>query len=205
MRIPLSEKKSSKRPGRAGGGAPAGAERPASAAGAAAGPTSPMNVGLLEQIVKLMAANDLNTVDVRDGDQRIVLKRGAAFAAQPMGYAPMPAAMPAPAPAASPGAAPSGAAAGAGATAAPGGDEESKLVAVKSPMVGTFYTAPKPGEKPFVTVGSTVDEDTDICLVEAMKNYFPVKAGVRGTIARVLVQDGQTVQFDQPMFLVKPA
>jgi biotin carboxyl carrier protein len=49
-----------------------------------------------------------------------------------------------------------------------------------------------------------VDEDTEVCLIEAMKNFFAVKAGVRGTIAKVLVQDGETVQFDQPLFLVRP-
>lgn len=164
-----------------------------------------MDVTLLEQIVRLMAANDLNTVDVRDGARRIVLKRGqpvmpviaGGYAAPPMGG---PAAPP---PAASPSSTPSGA--GAGSPPAGGDDDEAKLVPVKSPMVGTFYASPKPGEKAFVGVGSKVDEETDVCLVEAMKNYFPVKAGLRGTIARVLVNDGQTVQFDQPMFLVKPA
>ena len=72
-------------------------------------------------------------------------------------------------------------------------------------MPGTFYAAPKPGEKPFVSVGSVVDEETDVCVIEAMKTFNNVKAGVRGKIAKVLVQNGQTVQFDQPLFLVKPS
>ena len=95
-------------------------------------------------------------------------------------------------------------AAPAGAAASGSGDSEAGLVAVVSPMVGTFYASPKPGEKPFVNVGSDVDPDTEVCLIEAMKNFFAVKAGVSGSIARVLVQDGQTVQFDQPLFLVRP-
>jgi acetyl-CoA carboxylase biotin carboxyl carrier protein len=155
-----------------------------------------MNVRLLEQIVKLMAANDLNTVDVRDGDQRVILKRGPAGAT--VTYA---APMHAPAPPSQPQAA--GAAGSAAGGAAPA-DENAGLTPIKAEMVGTFYAAPKPGEKPFVNVGSDVDEDSEVCLIEAMKNYFAVKAGVSGTIARILVTDGQTVQFDQPLFLVRP-
>lgn len=169
-------------------------------AGPVRGATSgtPMDVRLLEQIVKLMAANDLNTVDVRDGDRRVILKRGAV--APTIAYA---SAIPAPSagPASQPLAA-AGASGGAPATAAT--DENAGLLPIKAEMVGTFYASPKPGEKPFVNVGSEVDEDTEVCLIEAMKNYFAVKAGVSGTIARVLVQDGQTVQFDQPLFLVRP-
>ena len=156
-----------------------------------------MNVRLLEQIVKLMAANDLNTVDVRDGDQRVILKRGPAGAT--VTYAPAMQAPPAQPVPSQP-----QAVAGAPAAAAAPADETAGLLPIKAEMVGTFYAAPKPGEKPFVNVGSEVDEDTEVCLIEAMKNYFAVKAGVSGVIARVLVQDGQTVQFDQVLFLVRP-
>jgi acetyl-CoA carboxylase biotin carboxyl carrier protein len=186
----LSEKK------KRNGGAGERAARPGSPPGEGAG--GPMNVRLLEQIVKLMAANDLNTVDVRDGDQRIILKRGPA--ASTITYA-------APAPAAAPGPSQPQAAAS-GSTGAPGSppaaDDTAGLLPIKAEMVGTFYASPKPGEKPFVNVGSDVDPETEVCLIEAMKNFFAVKAGVGGSIARVLVQDGQTVQFDQPLFLVRP-
>jgi acetyl-CoA carboxylase biotin carboxyl carrier protein len=159
----------------------------------------PMNVRLLEQIVRLMAANDLNTVDVRDGDKRVILKRGPAAPA--ITYAaPMHAPMAQP-PASQPQAA---ASASSGLAAGPTADDAAGLVPIKAEMVGTFYSAPKPGEKPFVNVGSQVDEETEVCLIEAMKNYFAVKAGVSGSIARILVTDGQTVQFDQPLFLVRP-
>ena len=171
--------------------------------GAGGRASGPMDVTLLEQIVKLMAANDLNTVDVRDGTQRIVLKRGAVAAppAAPVTYAPAPTAAPTQA---APSAGPAAPAAGGGASPAGGGDDAT-LIPIKAEMVGTFYEAAKPGEKAFVTVGSKVDEETPVCLIEAMKNYFPVAAGVRGTIAKILVQNGQTVQFDQTLFLVKPA
>ena len=156
-----------------------------------------MDVRLLEELVKLMAANDLNTIEVRDGEKRVVLKRGPAAPAFAYGP-PMPAAALPSQPQAAAGAG------GAGASAQPA-DESAGLTAIKAEMVGTFYSSPKPGEAPFVNVGSTVDEETSVCVIEAMKNFFPVKAGVRGTIAKVLVQNGQTVQFDQPLFLVKPA
>lgn len=158
----------------------------------ASGSGSPMDVGLLQQLVSLMAANDLNTVDIRDGGKRIVLKRGTAPVMMPT----MPAMVPAHAPA-SP-AAPSGAAPGAPA------DEEAGLVPIKSPMVGTFYSAPSPDAKPFVSVGSKVDEETDVCIIEAMKVFNNIKAECRGTIAKVLITNGQPVEFGQTLFLVKP-
>ena len=156
---------------------------------------SPMDVRLLEQIVKLMAANDLNTVDVRDGDRRVILKRGTAFAHIVSGQqAGAPAVAPQPlhvvqAPAAQP--------------AEVG--EESSFLRIKSPMVGTFYAAPAKGAKPFVTVGSVVEEDTDVCIIEAMKVFNNIKAECRGTIARVLIADGQPVEFGTVLFLVKPS
>ena len=72
-------------------------------------------------------------------------------------------------------------------------------------MVGTFYAAPSPDAKPFIAVGSAVDEETDVCVIEAMKVFNNIKAEVRGTIARVLVTNGQTVEFGQALFLVKPS
>ena len=72
-------------------------------------------------------------------------------------------------------------------------------------MVGTFYASPKPGAKAFVNIGSAVVKDeSDVCILEAMKTFNTMKSSVTGTIAKILVQDGQSVQFDQPLFLVKP-
>jgi acetyl-CoA carboxylase biotin carboxyl carrier protein len=150
-----------------------------------------MDVGLLQQIVKLMAANDLNTVDLRDGQQRVVLKRGAVVATgmQQMGYAPPPQPQAAPPSPAAPPAPVS---------------EDAGLVPIKSPMVGTFYSKPNPESKAFVTVGSQVDDETDVCIIEAMKTFNTIKAECRGTIARVLVTDGSAVDVGKPLFLVKP-
>ena len=149
-----------------------------------------MNVGLLEQIVKLMHAHDLNTVDVRDGDKRVILRRGAAVAAP--AYAPP---QPAPTPR------PTAEAAGPSAPV----DEDAGLTPVKSPMVGTFYAAPSPDAKAFVSVGSPVDVETDVCVIEAMKVFNNIKAECRGSIAKILVANGQSVEFGQTLFLVKPS
>ena len=73
-------------------------------------------------------------------------------------------------------------------------------------MVGTFYSKPSPDAKAFVAVGSQVVKDeTDVCIIEAMKTFNTLKADVTGTIARVLIQDGQTVDVNKPLFLEKPA
>lgn len=149
-----------------------------------------MDVGLLQKIVDLMAANDLNTVDLRDGVKRIILKRGAAtVAAAPVMAAPQ-------------GTAPATKAPAAG--SAPAADADAGLTPIKSPMVGTFYSAPSPDAKPFVSVGASVDEETDVCVIEAMKVFNNIKAECRGTIARILVNNGQTVEFGQALFMVKP-
>ena len=152
-------------------------------------PSSPMNTNLLQQIVDLMSANDLNMVDLRDGDKRVILRRGAAAAvvqvpapaAQHLVHAPASRALP-----------------------ADNAAEDAGLVAIKSPMVGTFYAASSPDAKPFVSVGTSVSDDTDVCIIEAMKVFNNIKAECRGTIAKILISNGQTVEFGQPLFLVKP-
>jgi acetyl-CoA carboxylase biotin carboxyl carrier protein len=152
-----------------------------------------MDVTLLERLVKLMAANDLNTVDVRDGDKRVILKRGQA--AMPAGAMSMPVHH---APA-------STQASGNSVPSAPAAtDEDAGLVPIKSPMVGTFYSSPSPDAKPFVSVGTRVDEETDVCVIEAMKVFNNIKAETSGIIAKILVTNGQTVEFGQSLFLVKP-
>jgi acetyl-CoA carboxylase biotin carboxyl carrier protein len=83
-------------------------------------------------------------------------------------------------------------------------EESAKLIEIKSPMVGTFYAAPSPDAKPFVTLRSEVSEETDVCVIEAMKVFNNVKADCKGTIAKIMVNNGQVVEFGQVLFLVKP-
>jgi acetyl-CoA carboxylase biotin carboxyl carrier protein len=156
-----------------------------------------MSLDLLEKITRLMKDNDLNTVEVRDGDKRVILKRGALIA--PSGSSGF---SPALAPASAPTNAHPGLASGAIKDAA---DETAGMHAIKSPMVGTFYASPNPESKPFVTVGSTVDDETDVCIIEAMKVFNNIKAECRGTIAKIMVENGGTVEFGQVLFLVKPS
>jgi acetyl-CoA carboxylase biotin carboxyl carrier protein len=152
----------------------------------------PMDPNLLEQFVRLMRENDVTSLEVSDGPHRISLQRGqqqsTAHAAAPqVTHAPAPAA---PAPAAKP--------------AAPAEEDTSSFKQIKSPMVGTFYSSPSPDAKPFVQVGAVVNEETDVCVIEAMKVFNNIKAEVRGTIAKVLVENGKTVEFGTVLFLVKP-
>ena len=180
----MSEKKSKPKP------------KAAAASGKTAGAAGPMNVDFLQQLVNLMASNDLNTVDLRDKDRRIVLKRGGA----PIFSSSAPAVSSGPTHAPQSYSTPN-------LPTTPSGpvDEDAGLVAIKSPMVGTFYAAPSPDAKPFVQVGSTVDEETDVCVIEAMKVFNNIKAETRGTIARIMVTNGQTVEFGTVIFLVKPS
>lgn len=166
---------------------------------------SPMNVDLLEQMTRLMRDNDLNTVDVRDGDRRVILKRGAVVA--PNASSGIMYAQPAiahHATAGNPGL-PSPATTGSGGSVPAVTDTEAGLVPIKSPMVGTFYTAASPDAKPMVSVGAQVDEETDVCIIEAMKVFNNIKAEIKGTISKILVSNGQTVEFGQALFLVKPS
>ena len=80
----------------------------------------------------------------------------------------------------------------------------SQRISITSPMLGTFYRAPAPGESPFVDVGTVVDEDTTVCIIEVMKLFSTIKAEKRGRIARVSVEDGQLVEYGQVLFLLEP-
>jgi acetyl-CoA carboxylase biotin carboxyl carrier protein len=155
---------------------------------------SPMDPDLLERLTKLMATNDLSSLDVREGDKRVSLRRGAIYtsAPAPQHYAPAPqAAAPASAPATP-------------ATPATPSEPTENLIPIKSPMVGTFYASPSPDAKAYVQVGSTVNEESDVCIIEAMKVFNNIKAEVRGTIAKIVAENGKPVEFGQTLFLVKP-
>ena len=78
------------------------------------------------------------------------------------------------------------------------------LVPITAPNLGTFYRAPKPGTPPYVEVGQSVSETTEVCLIEVMKLFTPVRAGLSGRIAKACVEDGEMVEFGAPLFLVEP-
>lgn len=82
--------------------------------------------------------------------------------------------------------------------------DTSDLYKITSPMVGTFYSAPSPDQDEYVRIGSKVSEDSVVCIVEAMKLFNEIEAEVNGEIVEILVENGQLVEYGQPLFLVKP-
>ena len=154
----------------------------------------------IRQIVDLMAQNELSYFNLKVGAFKIKLRRGSDLEAAKDLLASMPVATAVaaqPAVAAAPAPPENGAGAG---DSAPAG---SNAPTINSPMVGTFYRSSTPGEKPFISVGDTVDEGTTVCIIEAMKVMNEIKAEARGTVARVLAEDGKPVQYGQPLFELK--
>jgi acetyl-CoA carboxylase biotin carboxyl carrier protein len=149
-----------------------------------------VDTDLVRQLAELLTDSDLSEIEVQDGVRRIVVKRHVAAAPAPV-YAQAPQA-PAPAPAAA--AAPAAPPAEVGANH-PG--------AVKSPMVGTVYLSGEPGAPPFVSPGDRVSEGATLLIIEAMKVMNPIVAPRSGTVTQILVDNGQPVEFDQPLVIVE--
>lgn len=83
--------------------------------------------------------------------------------------------------------------------------DDSKYVAIKSPMIGTFYRKPAPDKDPFVSVGDNITSESIVCVIEAMKLFNQIEAEVSGKIVKILVDDATPVEYDQPLFLVDPS
>lgn len=168
------------------GDAPESGERRAAA-------DSPFSLDALQQLVEMMEKHGLAEISLQTGETKWKLRRGPegvpGFVAAPPVYA----APAAPQPAAAP-----TAAAATPAAPTPSG------VFIKSPTVGTFYSAASPDDPPFATVGTRVQPDTIVCLVEAMKVFNQIPAEIAGVIAEVLVKNGDSVEFGQPLFRVTP-
>lgn len=148
----------------------------------------------LEKLIALMVDNDLNLIDLADEKEQVTLKRGAEGGPVQYVQAPQAGAASAPAPAAAPAAAAPASGGNGDAAAAPTGKT------IDSPMVGTFYTASSPESDDFVKVGDKVTADTVVCIVEAMKVFNEIKAEQVGTIKRVLVNNGDAVEFGQALY-----
>jgi acetyl-CoA carboxylase biotin carboxyl carrier protein len=150
-----------------------------------------VDVNLVRQLAELLDATHLTEIEVEEGDRKIRVARKAAPQAAPVHYAPAPLAA---APAAPAAAAPVEAGAMAPAVSAN---------AVKSPMVGTAYLAAEPGAKPFISVGQSVSAGDTLLIVEAMKVMNPIVAATAGTVRQILIENGQPVEFDQPLVVVE--
>ena len=146
-----------------------------------------IDTALVRELAELLSDNDLNEIEVEDGDRKIKVRRDA-----PTAFVSAPAA-------ASPAAAPA-AAAPAAAPVAP--QEDVGGEAVKSPMVGTAYMSSEPGSKPFIAVGQSVKAGDTLLIVEAMKVMNPITAPKAGTVKKINVSDGQPVEFDQPLVIL---
>ncbi|MEE2819985.1 MAG: acetyl-CoA carboxylase biotin carboxyl carrier protein [Planctomycetota bacterium] len=145
-----------------------------------------IDIRKLKELVKLMVANDLAEMDLRDTDEQVTIRRhGETFVtatpAAPVATAPAAPAVPA--------------------VATQEAEVEGEEIV--SPMVGTFYSSPDPDSPAFVSVGDEVSEDTTVCIMEAMKIFNEIKAQVSGKIVKVLVKSGDPVEFGQPLFIVR--
>jgi acetyl-CoA carboxylase biotin carboxyl carrier protein len=153
-----------------------------------------MDLKELKALLRLMEGNDVEELEVVEGERRVRIKRRSL-----PGRIPGPAMNPASATATS------GASAVSSVAPAAGAEDAAGLMPVESPMVGTFYRAPAPGAVPYVKEGDLVQKGTVICIIEAMKLMNEIEAEVKGRIARILVENGQPVEFGQTLFLIEPA
>lgn len=148
----------------------------------------------LKSLIEMMESHGLTEISLRRGDEHWRLRRGPQEVMQMIpsgpyaGHLPPPTLTPGPSPPPEP----------------PPGNQQDGAIPIKSPTVGTFYTAPTPDDPPFVSVGSRVQPESIVCIVEAMKVFNQIPAEVSGTIVEVLVKNGDSVEFGQPLFKVRP-
>ena len=151
-----------------------------------------MDLRKIKKLIELLEESNLAELEIHEGEESVRLSRpGTAAPAAPAQPVQQPAPQPVPAPSAS---------------AESSGGEESlpEGQIVRSPMVGTFYDAPDPDSEPFVKEGQKVSKGDTLCLVEAMKMFNQIESEYDGTVAAVLVESGQPVEFDQPLFVIRP-
>jgi acetyl-CoA carboxylase biotin carboxyl carrier protein len=149
------------------------------------------DVRKIRRLVELMKEHDLGEIDLRQGETRIRLRRESVAAA---GGGTQPVAVAVSSPAAAPKGSP--------VAEAPAAADAQYIVVINSPMVGTFYAAPDPDSPAYVKVGDHVGPETTVCIVEAMKVFNQIPAEVSGKIVAVLAENGQSVEFGQPLFKV---
>jgi acetyl-CoA carboxylase biotin carboxyl carrier protein len=152
-----------------------------------------MDLRKLKTLIDLVSESSISELEITEaeGKVRIVKATAATAVSAPLATMAVPAVAP-PAPALAPAAA---------AAAAPATEPQAKVI--KSPMVGTFYRSASPGAKPFADVGTTVKEGDPVCIIEAMKIMNEIEADLGGTISRILCENGQAVEFGQPLFVLE--
>ncbi|MDX1344320.1 MAG: acetyl-CoA carboxylase biotin carboxyl carrier protein [Sedimenticolaceae bacterium] len=156
-----------------------------------------MDIRKIKKLIELIEDSDVAEIEIKEGEESVRISRSSSLP-QPMahvgGHYPAP---PAPAPlATAPAAEPP-------AAAEPAQEEELKGHVIHSPMVGTFYRASSPGAKPFAEVGDTVSSGDTLCIIEAMKILNQIEADTSGKVTRILVENGQPVEYNQPLFVIE--
>ncbi len=159
-----------------------------------------MDIKEIQNLIKFVAKSGASEVKLETGDIKITIKTGGDPEAATVHYAPVATAQmhqavaPVEVRPAAQAAAPVAAAA-----------ESSKLITIKSPIIGTFYRKPAPDKPLFVEVGQTIAEGDVLCVIEAMKLFNEIESEVSGKVVKILVDDSSPVEFDQPLFLVDPS
>jgi acetyl-CoA carboxylase biotin carboxyl carrier protein len=148
-----------------------------------------MDLRKLKTLIDLVSESNVSELEITEADGKVRIVKGAPPSVQP----------PPPAPAAAPAVPTVAAAAPAAAVAEPVAPGHT----VKSPMVGTFYRSASPGAKPFVEIGSVIKEGEPICIIEAMKIMNEIEADKSGTVTQILCQNGQAVEFGQPLYTIE--
>lgn len=148
-----------------------------------------MDIRKIKKLIELIEESGIAEIEIREGEESVRISRGQIMQPAPINFAYAP-------PVAAPAPQPQSAAAPATPTSAAG-------TPIKSPMVGTFYRAASPTAKAFVEVGSTVKAGDTLCVIEAMKMFNQIEAETSGTITAILVENGQPVEYDQPLFIIE--
>jgi len=148
-----------------------------------------MDIRKVKKLIELLEASDVAEIEIKEGEEAVRISRSSTITPAPIQYqaAPPPAPAPAPAPAAAQAETPA---------------STTKGTAIQSPMVGTFYRAPSPSSPPFVEVGTHVKVGDVVCIVEAMKMMNQIEADHSGVVEAILVEDGEPVEFDQPLITI---
>ncbi|WP_457979834.1 acetyl-CoA carboxylase biotin carboxyl carrier protein [Ectopseudomonas composti] len=152
-----------------------------------------MDIRKVKKLIELLEESGIDELEIKEGEESVRISRHSkqpAYAPQPM-YAPAPAPVAAPVAAAAP-----------GAEAAPVAAPKLNGTVARSPMVGTFYRAASPTSGNFVEVGQSVKKGDILCIVEAMKMMNHIEAEASGVIESILVENGQPVEYDQPLFTI---
>lgn len=151
-----------------------------------------MDIRKIKRLIELLEESGINEIEIKEGEESVRISRGGTIAAAPaVQHFSLPATAPA---------APQLAA------AAPAPAAEKEVPAghtVRSPMVGTFYAAPAPGAKNFADVGQRVKAGDPLCIIEAMKMLNQIESDKDGVVKAVLVENGQPVEYDQPLFIIE--